>query len=147
MKIQKRALKLYNHLKDSDPDMLYYKALAYRESLGRCPLSQLVLELRSQAKVESQNRKPIRLNQIVRKQKENYLTHWKESTKNQSKLECYLTLKREYTVAEYLSTVTDPKLRRLLTMYRLSEHNLAIERGRHRQTWLPREDRLCSHCT
>ena len=32
-------------------------------------------------------------------------------------------------------------------MYRLSEHHLAIERGRHKQTWLPREERLCSQCS
>ncbi|XP_036438699.1 tripartite motif-containing protein 16-like [Colossoma macropomum] len=31
-------------------------------------------------------------------------------------------------------------------MYGLSEHSLAIETGRGRQTWLPREARLCSHC-
>ena len=70
----------------------------------------------------------------MRKQKHNYLTHWKEFTKKMSKLECYLALNREYTVTEYL------------TMYRLSEHSLAIEKGRRRQTWLSREDRLCAHC-
>ena len=37
------------------------------------------------------------------------------------------------TVAEYLTTVTDPKLRKALTMYRLSEHSLAIEKGCRRQ--------------
>ena len=31
-------------------------------------------------------------------------------------------------------------------MYRLSDHSLAIEKGRRRQTWLSREDRLCAHC-
>ncbi len=36
--------------------------------------------------------------------------------------------------------------RETLTMYRLSEHSLAVETGRRRQTWLSREDRLCSHC-
>ena len=72
--------------------------------------------------------------------------HWKESTTTkQSQLECYLALHREYTAAEYLTTVTDPKLRKALTMYRLSEH-IAIEKGRRRQTWLSREDRLCAHC-
>jgi hypothetical protein len=29
---------------------------------------------------------------------------------------------------------------------RLSEHSLAIEKRRRRQTWLSREDRLCAHC-
>ena len=46
-----------------------------------------------------------------------------------SKLECYFALKREYTVAEYLTTVTAPKLRKALTMYRLNEHSLATETG------------------
>ena len=49
-------------------------------------------------------------------------------------------------MAEYLTTVTDPNLRKALTMYRLSEHSLAIEKGRRRQTWLSREDRLYAHC-
>ena len=68
----------------------------------------------------------------MRKQKDNYLTHFKDLTIELSKLECYLTLNREYNVAEYLTTVTDTMLRKYLTMYRLSEHSLAIERGRHR---------------
>src|SRR4029434_8127466 len=55
------------------------------------------------------------------------------ATKTQSKLQCYLALKREYSTATYLNTVKDTKL--------------AIERGRHRQTWLPREERLCSQCS
>ncbi len=49
-------------------------------------------------------------------------------------------------MASYLSAVSDVKLRKTLTMYRVSEHSLAVETGRRRQTWLSREDRLCSHC-
>ena len=86
-------------------------------------------------------------NQIIKKQKENYIDYWKDITKSQSKLECYLALNRQYTVADYLTTVVDQKLRKSLTMYRLSEHNLAIETGRHRQTWLPREERFCQLCS
>ena len=36
--------------------------------------------------------------------------------------------------------------RHVLTKYRLSDHNLAIETGRHRKNWLPREQRICGHC-
>ena len=71
-------------------------------------------------------------NQIITKQ--SHLAYWKETTKNQSKMECYLSLKREYKLAEYLNTVNDLKLRKALTRYRLSDHSLAIEKGRHRQT-------------
>ena len=31
-------------------------------------------------------------------------------------------------------------------MYKLSEHSLAIEKGRRMQIWLSTEDRLCAHC-
>ena len=57
-----------------------------------------------------------------------------------------MSLNREYTVAEYLTTVADLNLRKALAMYRLSEHGLAIEKGHQRQNWLSREDRLCAHC-
>ena len=62
-------------------------------------------------------------------------------------MQCYLALNRQYTVADYLSMVTDQQLKQTLTKYRLSEHSLAIEKGRHRKTWLPAEQRLCCHCT
>ena len=69
-----------------------------------------------------------------------------KAQRERGKLETYLALNRQYTVADYLSTVSDKNLRKILTMYRLSDHSLAVEKGRHRQTWLPREERLCCHC-
>ena len=78
-------------------------------NLEKSPLSKLVLGLCSQTHpTEPLDSNTIKLNQIRRKQKENHLTQWKELTKKQSKLECYLALNREYTLAEYLTTVTDP---------------------------------------
>lgn len=74
------------------------------------------------------------------------MDHWDKESKNQSKLECYRALNRKYSLSEYLSTVRDVKQRRILTKYRLSDHSLAIEKGRHRQTWLPKEERICVHC-
>ena len=62
-------------------------------------------------------------------------------------MQCYLALNRQFTTADYLSMVTDQQLKQTLTKYRLSEHSLAIEKGRHRKTWLPAEQRLCCHCT
>ena len=61
--------------------------------------------------------------------------------KTQSRLNCYLTLNREYKLAEYLLSVRDTKQRWILTKYRLSDHQLAVETGRYRQTW------LCAHCS
>ena len=40
-----------------------------------------------------------------------------------------MALIREYSVADHLTTATDPKLRKSLTMYRLREHSIVVERG------------------
>ena len=71
--------------------------------------------------------------------------YWTEIIESQSKMETYVALNRQYTVAVYLTKVSDTKLRRTLTKYRLTELNLAVEVGLHRQTWLPRKERLCSY--
>ena len=76
-----------------------------------------------------------------------HLEHWRKETKTQSRLNCYLTLNREYKLAEYLYSVRDTKQRQILTKYRLSDHQLAVETGTYRQTWLPREERVCGHCS
>lgn len=47
-------------------------------------------------------------------------------------MQCYLALKRQYTVVTYLTTVTDVKHRDILTRYRLSAHSLAVETGRYK---------------
>ena len=120
--MQKRDVKFYNHLQESDSQTFHNKAITYREmNLEKSPLSKLVLGLCSQTHpTEPQDSSTIRPKQIMRQQRNYYLTHWKLLTKKQSKLECYLALNREYTVAEYLTTVTDPNLRKALTVYRLS---------------------------
>ena len=73
IKIQKRAIKFYNHLKGSDSQTFHNKAITYREmNLEKSPLSKLVLGLCSQTQrhpTEPQDNSTIRPNQIMRKQK------------------------------------------------------------------------------
>ncbi len=129
------------------------KALKHQElSVSKSPLLQLVLRLTELTHTEISQPQDthtlthIRPTQIINTEKHKYIIHWTNTIKNQHKLECYSALNREYTAAIYLSTVSDVRLRKTLTMYRLSEHSLAVETGRRRQTWLSREDRLCSQC-
>ena len=112
------------------------------------PLPQLIQSFSPDASLTSTDalNHNIRINQITAQIKQNYISHWQTQTQQQSKMQCYLALKREYSMAEYLYTVSDKKLRSTLTRYRLSGHKLMIETGRHRKTWLPLEQRLCSHC-
>ena len=54
-------------------------------------------------------------------------------------MQFYLALNRNYDLEPYLTLITDTNLRTTLTKYRLSEHSLAREVGRLRQTWLPKD--------
>ena len=93
IKIQKRAIKFWKHLKQSDPHSYQYKALQYQElSKANNPLTQLALNLSSHtlthtntSLVQDQNKntKPIRINQIATQLKQNDMTHWESQTKSQ----------------------------------------------------------------
>ena len=115
-------------------------------NLEKSPLSMLVPGLCSQTQTPQSPRIAAQLDPIKSWENKKIITWHIGKNKKNSKLECYLARNKEYTAAEYLTTVTDPYLRNALTMYRLSENSLAIEKGRHRQTWLSREYRLCAHC-
>lgn len=54
-------------------------------------------------------------------------------TSSQHKLQMYLALNRP--LADYPPTRTNKNLRQTLTMFRRN-HSLAVEKGRHKQTWL-----------
>ena len=153
--MQKRSLKFWMHLKSSPTESLHFKALQTQElNPEKSPLSQLVLRLTNQTNPTNTNQSQtstashthIRTNQIIKQSKNTYLEHWDQETKTQSKLQFYRNLKSNYELEEYLQSVRDTKQRRILSRYRLSEHSLAIETGRHRKSWLPREQRVCVHC-
>ncbi len=153
--MHKRSLKFWMHLKSSPTESLHLKALQTQElNPEKSPLSQLVLRLTNRTNSTNTNQSQtstashlnIKINQIIKQSKNTYLENWDQETKTKSKLQFYRTLKSNYELEDYLQSVRDTKQRRILTKYRLSEHRLAIETGRHRKSWLPREQRVCVHC-
>ncbi len=100
----------------------------------------MVSDLTNKALNITNSEKHGRINEIINEQKETYIQHWKEQTKDQSRLQCYLKLNREYSLADYLDSVMNITHRHLLMKYRLSDHQLAIERGQHKKMWLPKEE-------
>ncbi len=115
------------NLKCSDPSSYQAEALQWQEqNLQKRALLQLVLAL------HPNQHSTIRPNQTTQLQKQNYIAYCKDATKIQKKMELYLQLNRDYKPAEYLSCVKHHKLIKTLTKYRLSDHCLNIERGRHR---------------
>ncbi len=145
--IKKRVLKFWIHLNSSSEDSLHFKAVKTQlMSAQKSNLCVMVSDLTNKAFNITNPEKPGRIKEIMNEEKETYIQHWKKQTKDQSRLQCYLKLNREYRLADYLVSVRNITHRHLLTKYRLSDHQLAIERGRHKKTWLPKEERICIEC-
>ena len=63
-----------------------------------------------------------------------------------SKLRTYATLKQSIGREAYLDQIRNTKRRQKLTRFRLSNHKLMIEVGRHMRPKLNREERICQIC-
>ena len=62
------------------------------------------------------------------------------------KLRTYCTFKHVFSMEQYLLCIKDFKIRKLLTKFRICNHVLMIEKGRHCKPKLPIEQRLCTLC-
>ena len=80
----------------------------------------------------------------VKDTKENYQRFWRHKLENSSKLTFYTSIKEDYELETYLTTITNSNQRKRLTQLRLSNHKLMIELGRYEN--IPREDRICKIC-
>ena len=61
-----------------------------------------------------------------------------------NKLRFYCLFKNYFGIEPYLDNINNFQLRKTLTKFRCSDHNLEIERGRHKK--LKCEDRICRLC-
>ena len=64
----------------------------------------------------------------------------------ESKLRTYSLLKTEIGCEEYLHTIKNTTARQSITKFRLSNHFLEIEKGRHKTPKTPKEMRFCPFC-
>jgi hypothetical protein len=62
------------------------------------------------------------------------------------KLRTFCTFKTNFVMETYLLNVRDFKLRRIISKFRLSNHQLAIEKGRHVRPIIPADQRYCKLC-
>ena len=72
-------------------------------------------------------------------------TIWKEKLAASIKGETYRGFKTQKEYEPYLDQLSR-KLRRVMTKFRLSDHKLMIEEGRHCRPKIPRENRFCKFC-
>ena len=81
---------------------------------------------------------------IITKIKENYVEFWKHKMTNSSKLSFLCQFKKEYKLEPYLSLISNPKVRKTFSQFRVSNHKPNIERGRYEN--IAREQRICKLC-
>ena len=77
---------------------------------------------------------------------ENYDRQWGIYIKNSPKSVSYRTFKNTVYFEKYLYLIRNTKHRIALTRFRLSNHNLLIEKGRHARPRLERSERRCFLC-
>jgi hypothetical protein len=75
-----------------------------------------------------------------------FMSSWKNSLSEKTILRTYVKFKEEFCLESYLLYVKDYRLRTLISKFRLSSHDYAIEKGRHVKPKVPLEQRICSKC-
>ena len=73
-----------------------------------------------------------------------YKQTWYSNINNSRRLLSYSIYKHSFGVEQYLNHIHLNKYRTALTKFRISSHDLAIEKGRHNN--IPRDLRMCNHC-
>ena len=78
--------------------------------------------------------------------KNHFDREWKLQINHFPKADSYKKFKSCVKMENYLQSIKSRRHRVTLTKYRLSDHVLMIETGRHRTPVIPRASRFCPHC-
>ena len=76
--------------------------------------------------------------------RDQFMQHWCSHINNTSKLEYYAMFKTTFEFEKYLECIENDEFRKSLTRFRVSAHNLEIERGRYYD--ISRNLRICKLC-
>ena len=82
---------------------------------------------------------------IIRYCKDMYIQFWKKKITSESKMRTYILYKNNFCYEKYLDILAT-ELRKPLTQFRISAHNLEIERGRYTRPVTPVNQRICRRC-
>ena len=74
------------------------------------------------------------------------IVFWRHSLEHSKKLELYKVFNDEYPTSAYLHQLRNFNKRRNSVKFKISNHKLIIELGRHLTDHMPRESRLCPLC-
>lgn len=110
-------------------------AFQIKRMLGELGLSYIWLQ---------QTEITIPVNLIHQRILDSYHQSWYASINNSNRLQMYSRYKHMFQFEKYLDFITEKKFKIALTKFRLSSHDLAIERGRYEN--ISRNERICRNC-
>ena len=141
----KLAIDYYTRVENSD-NVLLAATFHEQATLGLPWHSNISKILEKYNKSPNANPKAKLSSQIVSHMREEFVKNWKLAKESSPKLEFYSKIKNSFEPENYLSVIKLPDIRKSLTRFRISCHNLYIERGRYETPLVPREDRWCTYC-
>ncbi|CAJ0922587.1 unnamed protein product [Ranitomeya imitator] len=147
--VLKRALSFRAQLHRSNPSSHHHKALIHEGETEKPEPPEQPSQTQPEQNTNHTNHNNLTkagIRKMADEGQERYVSDWKNDIISSQKLIMYRSLQRDYRLAPYLEKLPDPRDRQILSRYKLSAHSLAIECGRHRQSYKPREERLCQHC-
>ena len=81
---------------------------------------------------------------IKQRIRDNYYQSWYAEINNSPRLSAYCRFKHNFNQEKYLDVIQENKYKIALSQFRISAHNLQIERGRYEN--VPRTERKCKVC-
>jgi hypothetical protein len=153
--VLKRHIKYVKYIKDKEGDRLVTQALNYEQNRAdnQTFLSTILRygeqlqEYHGQALPyyhPYENILDISEDKLKQYTKDIFHNIWKSKLEISIKGETYKSFKDQMYYEKYLNQL-DRKSRRTLIKFRISDHKLMIEEGRHKR--IPRENRWCKYCT
>lgn len=153
------ALKFLKHLDEVKADRPLLNA-AIKEDAALCTSKSWIKKLENVLRLfKSPTINNAGINKCMlymkKKMKEEYINYWtkfiKKSDNDGGKLDLYSKLKQNFAMEPYLQHIKQFKLRRAMTVFRISAHKLEIETGRYVKSkakgrYVPRDERICALC-
>ena len=140
------AINYYKYLKTLDNNNLAYYAMNDMENNDYTGSWLTTFEHNIQL-YNSKNINNLTKQELYNSIRQYYINQWNENNKREnSKLRTYNNFKNSLEQEEYIKVMNNKQHIKTIAKFRLSCHQLAIEKGRYTKPKTPVEDRLCTHC-
>ena len=147
----KRFSQHFSYLKEKASRAIIAASIYIRQAVkGQLPVNLYLKVFDTQIRPILEYASEIFVNTVCEMRYNQFISQWKtdlEENRKWPKLDTYKMIKHDYRVAPHILYVRNKIYQRALTRLKVSSHKLNIEAGRHFRPYIPRQQRVCLHCT